>query len=102
MPTAETTDQETRPEEIAPTSTGELVYNQNCAICHRSGAGGAPIVGDEKDWKARAAGGMLTLKQHAVKGYTGKNGYMPPKGGFANLSDDEVHEAVDFMVESSR
>jgi cytochrome c len=89
-------------EEVGPSNPGELVYNQNCAICHRAGVSGAPIVGDGKDWKSRAAGGMLTLKQHAVKGYTGENGYMPPKGGFANLSTEEVHEAVDFMVESSR
>ncbi len=100
MPEAESTVPESLEEYVA--LTGELVYNQNCAICHRSGVGGAPIVGNDKDWIDRAAGGMLMLKQHAVKGYTGDNGTMPPKGGFASLSNDDVHEAVDFMVESSR
>jgi S-disulfanyl-L-cysteine oxidoreductase SoxD len=102
MPAVEIAEQEVLVDAITPASTGDLVYNQYCAICHRSGMSGAPVVGNETDWKARVAGGMLTLKQHAVKGYTGENGYMPPKGGFANLSDDEIHEAVDFMVESNR
>ncbi len=81
---------------------GELVYNQNCAICHDAGVGGAPIIGDVADWIKRAATGMLTLKQHAIKGFTGAVGLMPPKGGFLNISDEDVNEAVEFMVESSR
>ncbi len=90
------TDRET---EMLP---GEQVYNQNCAICHRAGVGGAPIVGDAEEWRARASGGMLTLKQHAIHGFEGATGVMPPKGGFVNLSDEEVNQAVEFMVESSR
>ena len=81
---------------------GEIVYRQNCAICHKVGVAGAPIVGDVDDWRVRAAAGMLTLKQHAIKGYTGSKGLMPPKGGFANLTDKDVNEAVDFMVEASQ
>jgi len=34
-------------------------------------------------------------------GYQGASGYMPPKGGFAHLSDDDVKAAVDFMVSES-
>ena len=102
MPAEEPTAEQVVTEEHVPASKGEVIYNQNCAICHGSGVGGAPILGDSKEWKSRAAGGMLTLKQHAVKGYEGENGYMPPKGGFVNLSDDDVEKAVDFMVESSR
>ncbi len=82
--------------------SGELVYNQNCAICHNAGLSGAPIIGDVADWKTRAAAGMLTLRQNAIKGFTGAKGLMPPKGGFLNLSDEDVNETVEFMVESSR
>jgi cytochrome c5 len=81
---------------------GELVYNQNCAICHNAGVSGAPVIGDVADWKTRVAAGMLTLKQHAIKGFTGAKGFMPPKGGFLNLSDEDVNETVEFIVESSR
>lgn len=81
---------------------GEMVYNQNCALCHNPGLSGAPIIGDAVDWKTRAATGMLTLKQHAINGFTGTKGLMPPRGGFLNLTDEDVNEAVEFMVDSSR
>ena len=32
----------------------------------------------------------------------GEAGYMPPKGGFAHLSDDDIKLAVDYMVEQSQ
>lgn len=83
-------------------SEGETVYNQNCAICHKSGVGGAPILGDHADWKLRSSAGMLTLKQHAIRGFKGNTGFMPAKGGFMNLSDEQVNEVVEFMVESSQ
>ena len=83
-------------------SPGEIIYNQNCAICHNSGAGGAPIVGDVADWKQRISAGMLTLKQHAIRGFEGSTGIMPPKGGFMSLENEQVDGAVEFMVESSQ
>ena len=45
---------------------------------------------------------MDVLKQHAIEGYTGSAGYMPAKGGRADLSDEAVAEAVDYMVAESR
>ncbi len=96
---ANTQGQEEKERELKP---GELVYIQNCSICHNAGVAGAPILGDVDDWHTRAAGGMLTLKQHAIQGFTGAKGVMPAKGGFMNLSDEDVNQAVDFMVDSSR
>jgi len=37
-----------------------------------------------------------------LEGFQGKVGYMPPKGGFAHLSDDDVKAALDYMVQSSQ
>jgi cytochrome c5 len=45
---------------------------------------------------------MDTLNDHAINGYQGANGVMPAKGGNMSLSDDDVKNAVAFMVESSR
>ena len=40
--------------------------------------------------------------RHAVEGYNGAAGYMPAKGGRMDLSDDEVADAVVYMVEESQ
>ena len=75
---------------------GEPIYNQACMACHMTGAAGAPIIGDADQWGPRLEQGMDTLYQHSIDGF----GAMPPKGGFTNLSDDEVKAAVDFMIDA--
>ncbi len=81
---------------------GAAVYNSGCMACHASGVAGAPKVGDKEAWTDRIAQGAELLYEHAIVGYQGKNGYMPPKGGFAHLSDDDVKAAVDYMVSQSQ
>lgn len=83
-------------------SDGEAVYNKACKVCHDRGMAGAPKVGDAADWKNRLAQGMDTLYTHAIKGFKGEKGMMPPKGGNSKLSDDEVKAAVDYMLENSK
>lgn len=78
--------------------SGEDTYNKTCMACHGTGAAGAPKIGDKGDWGPRVAQGKPTLYDHAIKGFTGQKGAMPPKGGAAQLSDDEVKAAVDYMV----
>jgi cytochrome c5 len=89
------------PEPVATAMTGPQVYNSACIACHGSGVGGAPIVGDAAQWSERIAQGMETLAKHAIEGYTGSAGYMPPKGGRLDLSDDEVASAVEYMANES-
>ena len=89
------------PEPVATAMTGPQVYNSACIACHSAGVGGAPIVGDGAQWVDRIAQGMETLTRHAIEGYTGSAGYMPPKGGRLDLSDDEVAGAVEYMVGES-
>lgn len=90
------------PEPVAETLSGPQVYNQACISCHGAGVAGAPVVGDAAAWEARIAKGLETLHDHAINGFQGEAGYMPPKGGRTDLSDDEVMAAVDYMVEESR
>jgi cytochrome c5 len=85
-------------EPVAAARTGPQVYNEACIACHGSGIGGAPILGNSETWAPRIAQGIDTLRQHAIEGYTGSAGYMPPKGGRLDLADDEVYGAVDYMV----
>jgi len=81
---------------------GKKVYDSGCTACHTAGVAGAPKLGDKAAWKGRIAAGKATLYGHAIKGFQGKSGVMPPKGGFTNLSDDEVKAAVDFMIKSGK
>jgi len=86
------------PEPVATAMSGPQVYNSACLACHGAGIGGAPVVGDSAQWVDRIAQGSDTLTAHAIQGYSGSAGYMPPKGGRMDLSDAEVEAAVDYMV----
>lgn len=85
-------------EPVAASLSGPQVFNQACNVCHGAGIGGAPILTDAANWEPRIAQGVDTLVDHAINGYTGSAGYMPPKGGNMALSDDEVAAAVEFMT----
>jgi cytochrome c5 len=85
--------------ETAAPEDGETVYNTTCATCHGSGVAGAPILGEMGDWEDRIETGFDALADHAIQGYTGESGVMPPKGGNAALSDSAVTAAVQYMVD---
>jgi cytochrome c5 len=55
-------------------------------------------LGDKAAWQPRIAQGEQTLVQHAIQGFQGKTGVMPPKGGDASLTDEEVHRAVVYLA----
>jgi cytochrome c5 len=88
--------------EKADPNKGKSVYDANCAACHATGVAGAPKFGDKAVWAPRIAQGGDTLKTHAVKGFQGKTGVMPAKGGNASLSDADVIAAVDYMVSQAK
>ncbi|UNU73666.1 c-type cytochrome [Moraxella nasovis] len=75
---------------------GESLYKAICSTCHDSGLIGAPKVGNAGDWGPRIAKGKATLYDHATNGFNA----MPARGG-ADISDDEVKNAVDYMVGQS-
>lgn len=82
-------------EPAAPRS-GEDVYNAACSACHATGAAGAPIKGDAAAWGPRADQGRDTLLSHAINGFNA----MPPRGACGNCSDEEIANAVDYMLEA--
>ena len=72
---------------------GKAVYNAVCQTCHAAGLLGSPILGDAGAWGPRISKGKETLYTHAINGFNA----MPAKGG-ADISDEEVQNAVDYMV----
>jgi len=83
----------------AAPADGDAAFQQVCAACHGAGIAGAPKAGDRAAWGPRVAKGKDVLYQHAIQGFNGSGGFMPAKGGRADLSDDVVRQAVDHMLE---
>ena len=75
--------------------SGEQIYQQVCASCHTSGVLNAPKPGDTAAWEPRLAKGLDTLYANAINGI----GAMPAKGGRADMSDDAIKAAVDYLLE---
>jgi cytochrome c5 len=81
---------------------GTELFEQTCSACHGQGIAGAPRAGDKAAWAPRIAKGKATLYEHALQGFTGSAGVMPPKGGRTDVSDDLVKQAVDHMVQMAQ
>lgn len=81
--------------------TGEQIFNAVCTACHGAGVGGAPKFGSKADWGPRIAKGEKLLISHALNGFQGK-GVMPPKGGCATCSDEEIANGVKYMVSKAK
>ena len=86
----------------AKAADGKATYDKACMACHAAGVAGAPKLADKANWAPRIAQGNDTLYTHALKGFTGKKGMMPPKGGNMSLADADVKAAVDYMVGQSK
>ncbi len=98
-PNVETT---VEPAPVVTALSGPQVYNAACNACHGTGAGGAPVVGDADAWASRIAQGTDVLNDHAINGFSGEAMTpMLPKGGRPDLSDQEVYDAVAYMVSES-
>jgi len=77
---------------------GKAIYDKSCAMCHATDAMGAPAVGDKAAWDALLKKGKDSIYHNAING----KGGMPPKGGAMALSDDQVKQVVDYMIEASK
>jgi cytochrome c5 len=81
------------------TTDGKTIFGSLCHSCHETGAGGAPRITDKGAWAPRVSGGIETLVKHAIEGYTGKSGVMPPKGGNPALTDEQIKATVTWMID---
>jgi cytochrome c5 len=103
-PAAEAAPAAAAPAAAAPklaADAGKNLYNTACVACHGAGIAGAPKFGDKAAWAPRLKQGTAVLYEHAIKGFQGKAGMMPPKGG-SSASDEEVKAAVDYMAAAAK
>ena len=86
--------------EVMPTwredraALGKATYATACASCHETGDGGAPITGKRDQWEERSEMWQAVLFRHAKSGYL----EMPGKGGHAELTDESVEAATEYML----
>ncbi|MGH8273506.1 MAG: c-type cytochrome [Gammaproteobacteria bacterium] len=77
---------------------GHKTYQADCAACHDSGIGGAPRVGNAKDWRALEKEPFFVLYENVWHGVS----IMPPKGGCNSCSARDITSAVAWMLEQGR
>ena len=64
---------------------------QICAVCHESGAGGAPRIGRVADWAPRLKSGMPALIGSVKHGVPGT---LMPGGSCRDCSDAQIEELI--------
>ncbi len=74
--------------------TGEQVYQAICTVCHAAGILEAPATGNADAWADRIAKGLEANVASVINGL----GNMPPRGGGADLSDEEVERATVYLL----
>ena len=84
--------------EAAAARTGKQVYETACKACHATGVSGAPKYGDKVWLQMEKKEGMKELVKDAIKGERA----MPPKGGCADCTEDEIRAAIKYMIDSAK
>lgn len=92
------TAEKTMPAATAAAVPGQATYEASCAVCHATDSMGAPAVGDKAAWAAVLEKGIDKVYHNANNGING----MPPKGGAMDLTDAQMKEVVDYMVNASK
>ena len=74
---------------------GEATYKQYCSVCHQTGVAGAPKFRNAADWKPRTdAKSLDELVASSIKGLNA----MPAKGTCMSCSDEDIKQAVEYML----
>ncbi|MCY3884805.1 MAG: c-type cytochrome [Gammaproteobacteria bacterium] len=76
---------------------GKNTYRKYCRSCHQGGLAGSPIYGDKEDWQPRIVKGREVLLENTIKGMPPG---MPIKGLCSGCTDEELEEAIDYMLEA--
>jgi len=76
--------------------SGKEVYDTACTTCHAIALAGAPRFGDRLSWGERANEDL----DHLVETVTNGLGGMPPMGMCMDCSQEELTDAVQYMLDA--
>ena len=96
--TTETTETATPAETTEDVAVnGEAIFTATCFACHGTGILESPKKGDKEAWNKRleANTDIDGLVQSAIKG----KGAMPPRGGNAGLTDEQLKAVIEYMMQ---
>lgn len=80
---------------------GRKIFKEFCAACHAKEPSidiEAPRIGDKKAWENRHKLGISALLKITINGA----GAMPARGGCFECSDEQLREAIDYILINSR
>ncbi|WP_201554701.1 c-type cytochrome [Psychrobacter sp. 72-O-c] len=81
--------------EVLAADAGAKLYEAQCKVCHQNGLLNAPKYGDTAAWSTRITKDRETLYVHSAQGFN----KMPAQVN-DNVSEAQVHAAVDYMLEA--
>jgi len=81
---------------VTKLKSGKEVYAMSCITCHGEGVVGSPKIGDKISWQTRIIKGEEALITSVINGLN----IMPPRGGNKTLSDEEIKQAVEYMLKA--
>ena len=86
----------------ANVKNGKTVYNKVCFACHKDGVAGAAAISNKKRWQENAEKGADTMLKNVKKGViNGKYGSMPPQGSCLDCSEQDLYDAIMYMIKES-
>ena len=80
---------------------GDVVYNKVCIACHMTGVAVAAALTDNPRWEESAAKGMEALKGIVINGNEGTYGVMSPRGTCTDCTDEDLFDALGFMLKQA-
>jgi len=85
----------------ADLSNGQLIYEDDCILCHEGAIEGAHRLDQSDRWRESAKKGYERLVSNTIQGYRGKYGELPVMGMCPQCSESDIRDAVAYMLVSA-
>ncbi|MCF7808759.1 MAG: c-type cytochrome [Candidatus Marinimicrobia bacterium] len=82
----------------ADLTNGQVVYEDDCVLCHQGAIEGAHRLEQTERWQESADKGFEQLVRHTVNGYQGKYGELPVMGMCPQCSEQDIRDAIAYML----